>query len=244
VWWVKEKSMEKFVLLVVLYGFCLSMSANNPQKKETRYYRHEVNVSIGRISTTNNSRSRAYGKKLMDRFNLLSIGCGINGLAGCCSNDKLELGMASASMTLSYYYHIDKRMAVGGFLNYEKVSDRLGWDEPYDLNGDLLTGYSFVRGNSFFLMPTFKYSWMNSRRNSLYLKASCGVNYQALRFKSDVIPKELFEDCDKKNNLQFAYIFTPIGWETGGKKVRWFMELGFGSNTMFQMGLTYRFGRF
>lgn len=72
-WWVKEKSMDKFVLLVVLYGFCLSMSASNPQKKETRYYRHEVNVSIGRISTTNNSRSRAYGKKLMDRFNLLLL---------------------------------------------------------------------------------------------------------------------------------------------------------------------------
>lgn len=234
--------MKNVVLSVALCLFGISVSASRPKESRTRYYRHEVNVSIGGMNPSN-SGSDAFENKLMDRFGLLSLKEG-DGRLVHLSHDGPDLDTDGSVVILGYYYHINQRIAVGGFFNYAKVGDTLGWDAPYELDGKSLEGYSNVKGRSFFLMPSVKYSWLNNRWCSLYSKASCGVNYQSLEFESEVLPQRLYEDCDKKNNVQFAYVFTPVGWEIGKQKVRWFIEWGIGSNSIFQMGLTYRFKRF
>lgn len=234
--------MKNVVLFIALFLFGISVSATNPKESRTRYYRHEVNVSIAGMNHSN-SGSDAFENKLMDRFGLLSLNEG-DGRLVHFGHDGPDLAQDGSSVILGYYYHINQRIAVGGFFNYTKVSDTLGWEVPYELDGKYLEGYSYVKGRSFFLMPSIKYSWLNNRWCSLYSKASCGVNYQSLEFESEVLPQRLYEDCDKKNNVQFAYVFTPVGWEIGKQKVRWFIEWGIGSNSIFQMGLTYRFKRF
>lgn len=234
--------MRYLVLFVALSLFGMSVSASKPKESRTRYYRHEVNVSIAGMNPSN-SGSDAFENKLMDRFGLISLKCGDDKLVHL-GHDGPDLNTDGSTVILGYYYHINQRIAVGGFLNYAKVSDKLGWNIPYELDGKYLEGYSYVKGRSFFLMPSIKYSWLNNRWCSLYSKASFGLNYQALKFESDVLPQKLFEDCRTKDNVQFAYVFTPIGWEIGKQKVRWFIEWGMGSNSIFQMGLTYRFKRF
>ncbi len=234
--------MKNVVLFVALSLFGISVSATNPKETRTRYYRHEVNVSIAGMNHSN-SGSDVFENKLMDRFGLLSLKKG-DGRLVYLGHDGPDLAQDASSVILGYYYHINQRIAVGGFINYAKVSDTLGWEEPYELDGKSLEGYSKVKGRSFFLMPSVKYSWLNNRWCSLYSKASLGLNYQSLEFESDVLPQKLYEDCDKKNQVRFAYVFTPVGWEIGKQKVRWFIEWGLGSNSIFQMGLTYRFKRF
>lgn len=242
--------MKKTFIFIALSLFCIITFASNPKKSRTRYYRHEINVSIGGINPSN-SGSDSYERKLMDRFGLVSVGCSFeDGLAAAChSKAEPDLGTASTLMTLSYYYHINKHIALGGYFNYVKVEDELGWYEPYiydTINGYPIswTGFSYVKGKSFFLMPAIKFSWLNNRWCSLYSKASCGINYQTLKFESEVIPQSMVEDLSKNKNVRFAYTFTPFGWEIGKQKVRWFIEWGLGSNTNIKMGLSYRFKRF
>ena len=118
--------MKKTFIFIALSLFCIITFASNPQKSRTRYYRHEINVSIGGINPSN-SGSDSYERKLMDRFGLVSVGCSLeDGLAAAChSKAEPDLGTASTLMTLSYYYHINKHVALGGYFNYVKVKDKL-----------------------------------------------------------------------------------------------------------------------
>ena len=232
-----------------LFLLCLPISVLNAQKKSsTRYYRHEINLSMGGMNVKNSS-SEAYEYQLMDKFNLVSANSSFNDGLVWTDDGKPDLRMESTLMTLGYYYHINERIAVGGYFSFVKVQDNLGWEEPYVydyIDGHPLTwtGFSYVKGKSVFLMPSFKWSWLNNRWCSLYSKMSCGLNYMNLNFKSDIIPQEKVADLRDKSSMHFAYTFTPFGWEIGKQKVRWFIECGFGSNNNFKMGLTYRFGRF
>lgn len=240
--------MKKTIVFISLSLLCIITFASNPKKSRTRYYRHEVNVSIGGINPSN-SGSDSYERKLMDRFDLVpSKGSFGDGLVAWSDGDP-NLRTASTLLTLGYYYHINKHIALGGYFNYAKVEDELGWEEPYiydTINGYPIswTGFSYVKGKSFFLMPAIKFSWLNNRWCSLYSKASCGINYQTLKFESEVIPQRMVENLSKNNNVRFAYTFTPFGWEIGKQKVRWFIEWGLGSNSNVKMGLSYRFKRF
>lgn len=235
--------MRKTIVFVALSLLSVLAFASNPEKLRTRYYRHEVNVSIGGMSV-GNSESDNYERKLMDRFGLVPLRASYGDRLVGWSDEEPNLGMASTLMTLGYYYHINKRIALGCNFNYVKVDDTLGWYEPYDLNGSLVTGFSEVKGSYLFLMPTIKFLWLNNRWCSFYMKASCGVNYQTLKFESEVIPQEMVGNLNKNDNVRLAYTFTPFGWEIGKRKVRWFIECGLGGNSNIKMGLSYRFKRF
>ena len=243
------KNLISFIMLLFMF---VSAFASNPKKSRTRYYRHEVNVSIGGIDPST-SGSDSYENKLMRRFGLVSVGCSFgDGLAaGCHSSNEPNLDMVSSTfspITLGYYYHLNRRLAVGIFFIHVKVEDELGWEEPYIFNVDgyelSKTGFSYIKGSSSFLMPSVKWSWLNNRWCSLYSKISLGLNYQSLRFESEVIPQKMFEDYSKSNHWGVSYMLTPIGWEIGKQKIRWFIEFSFGSNVNSQIGLTYRFARF
>lgn len=236
--------MKKLILFTLLGLVSISTFATSFKQSRTRYYRHELNVSIGSINPSN-SGSDSYEKKLMSRFGLVSAGSHDGEFVHeCDSKNDPDLGMNSTLMTLGYYYHINERLALGGYLNYVKVGDTLGWYKPHKLNGITMTGLSEVSGSSFFLMPTLKYSWLNNRWCSLYSKAVFGLHYQSLKFESEMIPQELVGNLKNCKNVTLAYSFIPLGWEVGRKRIRWFMELGLGSNTNFKLGLTYRFSRF
>ena len=91
--------MKKTFIFTALSLFCITTFASNPKKSHTRYYRHEINVSIGGINPSN-SGSDSYERKLMDRFGLVSVGCSFeDGLAAAChSKAEPDLGTASTVM--------------------------------------------------------------------------------------------------------------------------------------------------
>lgn len=223
-----------------------SLSEKQAKESKTRYYRHEVNVSIGGVNVRS-GWSDDYENNVMERFGLVVGRFGASHGPGTGVwfewEDKPSLSTDNSLKAISYYYHFDHHIAIGGLFGFCNVKDCLGYPEVYKEGETQKTGYTDVKGTSLFIMPSAKWSWVNNRWCSLYMKVSAGFHYQSLYLNSETIPSEQTDEY-KKKHLGFAYYVTPIGWEIGRQKVRWFMELGLGSNTNFQTGLTYRFKRF
>ena len=225
-----------FAILVELHTV-----AQEPNESKTRFYRHEVNVSIGG-GRVRSGWSDDYEQSVMNRFGLV-VGRAGDGevIYECIYNP--DLGTDNPLKAISYYYHIDHHFAFGGMFGYCNVKDWLGYPESYKPGEIQKTGYTDVKGTSLYLMPSVKWSWLNNRWCSLYMKATAGFHYQSLYLDSETIPNEQTDEFDK-SHLSLGYYVTPFGWEIGKQKVRWFMEFGLGSNANFQTGLTYRFGRY
>ena len=241
--------MKRFLSLTSVLLLSFFAFGDNPPPKEskTRYYRHEVNVSVGGIGVRS-GWSDDYERNVMNRFGLVvgkaggGSGTGPTGII-YESKDGPDLCRNSPLMTASYYYHFNHYIAVGGIFSFCRVRDWLGYPKVYNKEEIQKTGYTYVKGVSFFMMPSMKWSWLNNRCCSLYMKATAGFHYQSLYLDSETIPKEQTNEFDK-SHLNFGYYVTLFGWEIGRQKVRWFTEFGLGSHTNFQMGLTYRFGRY
>lgn len=238
--------MRRNTILAVILLLRLYSLANEPIESKTRYYRHEVNVSIGRIGVRS-GWSNDYENDVMNRFGLVvgRAGGGHGPGTGIVyeQKDKPNLGTDNPLKTVSYYYHFNHHVAVGGLFGFCNVQDWLGYPEVNNQGEAQKTGYTYVKGSSLFIMPSAKWSWLNYRWYSLYMKASAGFHRQKLYLNSETIPSEETDEY-KKKHWGFAYYVTPFGWEIGRQKVRWFMEIGIGTNTNFQTGLMYRFGRY
>lgn len=227
--------------------------ASEPEKSKTRYYRHEVNVSLtGMIMPRNqwdDYEYKVYGAMAFERD---------------YDNGFRWFGPSSSGTLISYYYHLTHRIAIGAMTAFTTHGSSLSGDYvvpvqiPYEywdskehtLKELYRTKYTSeyvsggkIREKSFYLMPSLKWSWLNNSWCSLYMKASLGLHYQRLEADTGEIPLKSNEDLDE-SKLRLAYIATPFGWEIGKQKVRGFFELGFGSNTNLQIGLSYRFGRY
>ena len=245
--------MKKDFLLVINLFLFSSSFAQEAKESKTRYYRHEINVSRTAMIMPHNQWDE-YEDKV---FRTMSIerqaeGGGIN------------FGPSSSGTLISYYYHFSHHVAIGGMMAFTSYDSSLSgnywipvqipyeyWDnKEHTIIKAYRTEYTsqYVSGGkikekSFFLMPSLKWSWLNNSWCSLYMKASVGLHYQQLKANTEKIPLKNDEDLGE-NKLRLSYLSTPFGWEIGKQKVRAFFELGFGSNTNLQIGLTYRFGRY
>ena len=238
--------MRKCIILIASLFLFFSSFAQETNESKTRYYRHEVNVSIGGVGVRSDW-SNDYERSVMNQFGVVVGKGGMSHGPGTGIvyqwKDGPDLGKDNALKAVSYYYHFNHRIAVGGLFGGCRVYDWLGYPEVYKPGEIQKTGYTDVKGTSWFLMPSVKWSWLNNRWCSLYMKATAGFHYQSLYLDSETIPKEQTDEFNK-SHLSLGYYVTPFGWEIGRQKVRWFMEFGLGSNTNFQTGLTYRFGRY
>ena len=153
------------------------VSASEPKESKTRYYRHEVNVSIGSIRVCS-AWSNDYERGLMNKFGLVAGISGSNGVWYEWQNEP-DLETRNALKAVSYYYHFNHHIATGGLFAGCSVRDWLGYPAVY-MKGEIQkTGFTDVLGTSVFLMPSVKWSWLNNRWCSLYMKATAGFNYQS-----------------------------------------------------------------
>lgn len=209
--------MRRLFLSTIAFIFVLSCFSSEPKDGKTSYYRHEVNVGIGMMFLS----CKQWDYYEDNIFASFHVG----------REHYMWDTHPTSGLHLGYYYHFNPRIAAGVLTAFTSTSVEL--ENEIDR----------IKNKSAFLVPTFKWSFLNSRWCSLYMKASAGVHYQKLSFESGTIPKEKTSKFDE-NKWRLAYIVTPFGWEVGRQKVRWFIEFGLGSNTNLQTGLTYRFGRY
>ena len=245
--------MNRVFLFVIALVFATILLASNPEGSKTRYYRHEVNVSrTGMILPR--SQWDDYEDKV---YQAISIERQAEG-------GWFSFGIGSSGTLISYYYHLNHRIAFGGMMAFTTHSSSLSGDYrvpiqiPYEywdnkehtLKETYRTEYTnqYVSGGkmkekSIFLMPSLKWAWLNNGWCSLYMKASAGLHYQQLQTNIEGLPLKN-DDILDENKLRLLWLATPFGLEIGRQKVRAFFEFGIGSNTNLQIGLTYRFGRY
>ena len=235
------KELRYYVLLsFFLSGVCVAFGqedassvVNESRQNDTRYYRHEVNVSFA-IMSLPDSQWEDYIDNVYDALSIEHS----RGLRLFPFSPTSR----SKGVLLSYYYHINPYIALGAMTAFTKNSDSL-----YKFDEGKYKGVAIIDGNFsgkfFFFMPSFKCSFLNCHWCSLYTKASIGLHSEWLKTEVKVSESETYEDF-KKNKLRFAYMWTPFGWEVGKQNVRGFFEFGIGLNSNLQIGLTYRFGRY
>ena len=218
--------------------------ADTLEKSNMRHFRHEVSVSIGGFGVRS-GWSDDYENDVMNKFGLVvGKAGGGDGAYGkgiiYQSYGEPDLRRDNVLKTISYYYHFNHKIAVGGLFTFGNVKDWLGYPEVHRQGETQRTGYTYVMGTSMFIMPSAKWLYLNNRWCSLYMKTSLGIHYQSLHLDSETIASEQTDKYSKKH-LGFAYNVIPLGWEIGKQHFRWFMELGFCPKTNFQTGIIIRF---
>ena len=248
-----------FLGVILLCSTGVSLAQEKKESK-TRYYRHEISMGPG-LTGMRTGWSDDYVSGLMDEFGLIS---GTGGMHGFVYEGNYELGFSTKwGFYANYYYHINHTVAIGGYLGIWKAGKWMGfpydssYDEPYiphygnhyddteyiPERPNIRRGYTDIKGHSVFLMPSAKLSWLNNRWCSLYSKLSAGLHFQSLYLDSEGLSEEEIAPYDK-SHVSLAYSVVPFGLEIGKRKIRWFMEVGIGSNTNFITGFSYRFGRY
>lgn len=205
-----------------------------PSIAQTRYYRHEVNVSLTRMYLPKDQ----WDDYVDNVYEILLLEHQDGGYMML----PLPNGTSSNGTLFSYYYHMNQHIALGAITAFTSHSSSLSGGYQIGSTSSKILG-GRIRENSFFFMPSLKWLCLNSSWCSIYTKASIGLHYERFRTDVDIFMAEFNGDLNKKK-YWFAYLVTPFGWEVGKQKVRGFVELGFGSNFNLQIGLTYRFGRF
>jgi len=245
--------MRRTILLISVLIGGIHVFADDPKESKARYYRHEVNVSLSGMfmpsSQWDDYEKKVYQAMVYERDH---------------DNGYRLFGPSSSGPLISYYYHLNHRIAIGAMAAFTTHHTSLGNDyrtpieTPYEYwdskeqttkvgyRTEYTTQYisaGEIKEKSFFLMPSLKWSWLNNSWCSLYMKASVGLHYQQKKADVEKIPLKNEDDLDE-SKLRFAYLAAPFGWEIGKQKVRGFLEFGLGSNVNLQIGLTYRFGRY
>ncbi|MBQ8463975.1 MAG: hypothetical protein IJ544_07675 [Prevotella sp.] len=106
--------MRRVLMYVIVSVQCFSAFAQESEKSKIRFYRHEVNVSIGGINVRS-GWSDDYERDVMDRFGLVS---GISGDSYSGSrvwydwDETPRLFNNSLFMAVSYYYHFTPHIAI------------------------------------------------------------------------------------------------------------------------------------
>lgn len=209
--------MRRILLFVIVSALYTSAFAQEQVESKTRY-RHEVNVSqTGMIMPSSQWDNYEDKVCLFIAFEREH-------------DDGKWFAPSSSGTLISYYYHLNHRIAVGAMTAFTTHDSSLSGDYivpvqiPYEYwdskkhtlkEGDR-TDYTSkyvsggkIREKSFYLIPSLKWSWLNNSWCSLYMKASIGLHYQQMEADTGEIPLKSDEDLDE-SKLRLAYIATPF----------------------------------
>ena len=193
--------------------------------------KHEIRATFG-MGVDSHVKDRC--EQYIENFNLeKSSPFGISGI--------------QAAGTLEYFYHLNKHWAIGANLGIaeSEAEARVKWSErakdgdaiSYVFGGILYSLFPFsdisIHTKSQYLMPSVKYSWIAKNHFRLYTKAALGIQH----YKLDAISRGNSYPETHENNCKVAYQFSPVGIEVGGERMRGFLELGYGKQGMYNIGM-------
>ena len=150
---------------------------------------------------------------------------------------------------LEYAYHINHRWTIGASVGYgyasavavlsleERMSSPHEHSFLHEAGGVSYEVFSNTRthmgSRSYFLMPTAKYTWYGHNRFRLYSEVGLGARYYRLDAACNT---QSFPDIHERR-VKLSYQFSAVGIEVGGERVRFFTELGYGMQGVFNLGI-------
>lgn len=211
------------------------------------HYRHEVDVLIG------------FGSSIADGIHYRQ--CRALQQLGFENSEYCGFPEYGGAVGLRYFYHLNKWLAVGGMMGYAHAYD--SYDhfyggiqaevEPYVLRDT----WCNVCTEAFYAAPAVKATWWRSGALSFYSQGALGVQYRRQRVSAHIpyynswpywlflMPYEKVDHAGLRNVHQWrlAPQLTVAGMSLGGRHLRFFMELGYGIEGVFNIGMSYRFHR-
>lgn len=161
-----------------------------------------------------------------------------------------DLTCSEFSAHAEYLYHFHKHWAIGGTFGAAGADTwaRQPWDEKYKASleyspFDFVFGgiiYTLVpssdvdiKSRSYYAIPSVMYTWYDRRTFRLYSKAGLGIQYYRLDVTSD---HHLYPE-KHEDRWKLAYQVSCVGVETGGERMRGFVEIGYGKQGILNLGL-------
>ena len=215
---------------------------------EPRLYRHEIDVLAGLGSSVwRGAHDRQVGQ-FRDMGMEHPFFCGVDIDGATCGVD-----VDGATWGLRYFYHISPRVAVGAAFGRAWAYDGLETPlDPEDPDAYALSPYAHVHTRSTFAMPAVKYSWIHEDVYSLYsiaaLGAQCSHTWASIHtHEASLFPELRYEhhrqEVFNRKRWKLAPQLTALGFDAGGRHLRFFAELGYGVEGVVNIGLSYRFCR-
>lgn len=137
-------------------------------------------------------------------------------------DDEDEKGEYFGSFSLEYFRNLNKIFGVGAIANYEHEKEPL-----IDLYGNYIA-----------LMPTVRAYWFNHTNEkvnfAMYSKLAVGPD---LCFRS----YDTGSETESETSIKLAFQASVISFEVGGRRLRGFLELGYGMQGIVNIGLRYSF---
>ena len=217
-----------------------------------RHYRHELRLGLSIGNALHNGCYDRMSQRVADRLHL-------NGYEG-----ELDCGLgavANFAASLSYYYHLDDRWAVGmiagtgtrpnGDAGYTELDPdwKQSWrnDCHTDTPPEVFVGS--MESTSWFFLPSAKYYWAFTTGTRVYSKAALGLMSQHNWFGPYDLPNDAYfgprnaarpalSEISRLSERRWhvAGQLSPIGVEVGRRWLRFFAELGYGMEGIFIAG--------
>lgn len=188
-----------------------------PKKHVYRFYRHEIGAQVGFASNTGSHRMERMGNYLEQHLNYEA--------------DFMCNYFGPYSLGLHYYYFLNRQWAIG--LKYAFAH---GYS-PYVLgNIEGGMGVCGVRMRSHLMTAAVKWHWYKYDLLEFYSKAALGVQHRHVYCSfNDEAPYAYIPD---EREWLPSYQISPMCMELGRKRLRFFIELGYGNEGIFSMGIS------
>ena len=237
-YYVSKRSKEESIGAEPLAPVGVSKIVQLPVRREPRLYRHEIDLLAGLGTCVWQGAHDRQVNHFRDMGMEHPSFCGID--------------VGGASWGIRYFYHISPRIAVGAAFGRAWAYDQL--ETPLDPVHEVYAAspYVHVHTRSTFAMPAVKYSWIYSDVFSLYSMAALGAQYSHTwasvhTIEASLIPEISYEHHRKEvfnqKRWKLAPQLTALGFDVGGRHLRFFAELGYGVEGVVNIGLSYRFCR-
>jgi hypothetical protein len=219
------------------------------QTDSAKFYRHEFSSNIG-FGTLSGNRWDAFREQMEERFALSFK----HGYAHTITPLGIRLGPR-------YMYSFNKHISIGGQFSYFSGSldyDHYTKEESVEIAPSVFRienreydNSPSIRAKSFSVMPAIK--WLYSR--FFYLRGGIGFQYRKYSLNASTIDSSVSLPI-KDEQWLFAYQFVPFGAEFSlpsdelsillfnkVSPIYFHVELGYGMEGIFNVGLAYKFSR-
>ncbi len=211
--------MKSIKMMMAAILLCGAMSAQAQDYYETK---HEFGIAIG-----GGSNSQILNG--MEQFaKVIVTTMGTLGTVKPSYENTSEI----PTISLDYYYHLTKGVAVGGiFVINGRTEDMLVNKEKI---GE-------AKRYTFTLMPAVKFDWLRKKYFGMYSKFGLGVSM--LSDSQKAVNNHQINGAQKQSETRWYVNFQAslLGAEVGSEHIRGFAELGYGEQGIGLIGLRYKF---
>lgn len=225
--YMKNKSIMIFVFMfssytAVIAGNKAELNINgNVDVPVARQYRHEIGVHFGYASNVGENRMSKIGDYLVEQLDYWDFPDGNI--------------VYPFSWGIHYYYHIDKFWALGVDYAYAFGNNSIHYSY---WNNDVVIAGCDVLVRSHLMMAVTKRQWADIAPMYIYSKLAIGLQHRHVycSYNYGAAPTNVPKD----RRWAFAYQISPLCIEMGGKRVRFFAELGYGNEGVASIGISTR----